>query len=79
MPGNPFIRSAYRWYSRHVLPTIGRLLSRNTEAYGYLPASIEAFATPEELMSLLRKSGFVGVTASPLTFGVVCLYTARRK
>jgi demethylmenaquinone methyltransferase / 2-methoxy-6-polyprenyl-1,4-benzoquinol methylase len=78
MPGNPLIRWTYRWYSRHVLPRIGRMLSSHHEAYGYLPASIEAFATPDELMSLLRKSGFVAVTASPLTFGVVCLYTARR-
>jgi demethylmenaquinone methyltransferase/2-methoxy-6-polyprenyl-1,4-benzoquinol methylase len=78
MPGNSVIRAAYRWYSKHVLPRIGRMLSRHQEAYGYLPASIEAFATPDELLGLLRKTGFVAMTATPLTFGVVYLYTAYR-
>lgn len=77
-PPNPVIRSAYRWYSRHVLPRIGRILSRHDEAYGYLPASIEAFASPDELVTLLRQGGFTHVTASQLTFGVVYLYAATR-
>jgi demethylmenaquinone methyltransferase/2-methoxy-6-polyprenyl-1,4-benzoquinol methylase len=77
-PPNALIRAAYRWYSRHVLPRVGRLLSKHDEAYGYLPASIQAFATPDELVKLLRQSGFTSVSAVPLTFGVVYLYTAFR-
>ncbi len=78
MPSAPVVRSVYRSYSTHVLPWIGRMLSRNHEAYGYLPASIEAFASPDELVKLLRQRGFATVTASPLTFGIVYLYTAQR-
>jgi demethylmenaquinone methyltransferase/2-methoxy-6-polyprenyl-1,4-benzoquinol methylase len=78
MPPNVVIRAAYGWYSRYVLPRVGRLLSKHDEAYGYLPRSIQAFATPDELVKLLRQSGFASVSAVPLTFGVVYLYTARR-
>ena len=78
-PAVPVVRAAYRWYSTHVLPRIGRLLSRHHEAYGYLPASIEAFASPNELVKLLQQSGFTSVTTSPLTFGIVYLYTAFRE
>jgi len=72
-------RSVYGWYLKHVLPRIGRAVSRHDAAYGYLPASIDAFATPEELLTILRQSGFETVSAVPLTLGSVCLYTARRR
>ena len=59
----------------HVLPRIGRLVSRHGAAYGYLPASVSAFASPDEFVAILRHSGFTRVSASPLTFGIVFLYT----
>lgn len=77
-PTTPGIRQLYRWYSARVLPAIGRLVSRNGDAYQYLPASIEAFATPESLVGLLRAAGFADISVRPLTFGTVYLYTAAR-
>lgn len=69
--------SVYLWYLRRVLPKIGRVVSRHRGAYSYLPASIDRFATPDEFVTILRRAGFVDVSAVPLTFGSVCLYTAR--
>jgi demethylmenaquinone methyltransferase / 2-methoxy-6-polyprenyl-1,4-benzoquinol methylase len=77
VPTAPLVRPAYLWYFRHVLPRIGRLVSRHEAAYGYLPASVAAFATPVELIDMLEGVGFTGVAAVPLTFGIVMLYTAR--
>jgi demethylmenaquinone methyltransferase/2-methoxy-6-polyprenyl-1,4-benzoquinol methylase len=65
-------------YFRHILPAIGRLVSRHSAAYGYLPDSVGAFATPTQLMSTLQASGFVDVAAVRMTCGIVFLYTARR-
>ena len=79
VPTAPLIRPAYMWYFNHVLPRIGRAISRNRGAYGYLSASVAAFATPQTLVELLRAAGFSDVTARPLSFGIVCLYTGRRK
>jgi demethylmenaquinone methyltransferase/2-methoxy-6-polyprenyl-1,4-benzoquinol methylase len=72
------VRAVYLAYFRHVLPLIGTLISRHRSAYAYLPASVDAFASPDEFVKVLRQSGFTGVTAVPLTFGIVFLYTARR-
>jgi demethylmenaquinone methyltransferase/2-methoxy-6-polyprenyl-1,4-benzoquinol methylase len=78
LPTIPGWRLAYGWYLKHVLPKIGCAVSRNSVAYGYLAASIDAFATPDELVKILRQAGFVDVSASPLTLGSVILYTGRR-
>ena len=78
VPTLPGWRSLYGWYVRHVLPRIGSAVSQHGGAYHYLPASIDAFATPDELVKILRHAGFAPVAAVPLTFGSVCLYTAAR-
>jgi demethylmenaquinone methyltransferase / 2-methoxy-6-polyprenyl-1,4-benzoquinol methylase len=78
IPTTPLVSSAYRFYFNRVLPAIGRLISKHNAAYGYLPASVGAFASPGEFVNILRQAGFVDVEASPLTFGIVYLYTARR-
>ena len=78
IPTTPVVRSAYLWYFNQVLPRIGRVISRHNAAYGYLPASVGAFATPDEFVTILRQSGFGDIGAAPLTLGIVYLYTARR-
>ena len=78
VPDVPGWRSLYGWYLTHILPRIGRAVSRHDGAYAYLPASIGAFAAPDELVKILRQSGFLEVTAVRLTLGAVCLYVARR-
>lgn len=78
IPRTPGVRGAYLWYFNQVLPRIGQLVSRHNAAYGYLPASVGAFASPDEFVTILRKSGFARIDAVPLTFGIVYLYTAQR-
>jgi demethylmenaquinone methyltransferase/2-methoxy-6-polyprenyl-1,4-benzoquinol methylase len=78
IPTVPGVRGVYLWYFRHILPRIGRLVSRHEGAYEYLPVSVRAFETPDEFVTILRRSGFVEIRAVPLTFGTVFLYTARR-
>lgn len=79
IPQTPGVRAAYLWYFNHVLPRIGRAVSRHNAAYGYLPASVGAFATPDEFVKILRQSGFDRIDAVPLTLGIVYLYIAQRQ
>ncbi|MEQ1731115.1 MAG: bifunctional demethylmenaquinone methyltransferase/2-methoxy-6-polyprenyl-1,4-benzoquinol methylase UbiE [Vicinamibacterales bacterium] len=79
IPTTPGVRAAYLWYFNQVLPRIGKLISKHNAAYGYLPASVGAFATPDEFVTILRQSGFSDIEAVPLTFGIVYLYTAQRQ
>lgn len=78
IPTAPVIRQGYLFYFNHVLPLIGRVISRHNAAYGYLPASVGAFATPDEFVTIMRKSGFSRVDTVPLTFGIVFLYVAQK-
>ncbi len=78
IPATPVVRTLYLWYFQRVLPAIGRLVSRHSAAYGYLPASVGAFASPAEFVAILNRAGFVDVRATPLTFGIVYLYTATK-
>ena len=77
-PGSRLIGPIYRWYSRNILPRIGRALSRHESAYSYLPDSIGAFAYGDEFARILSAAGFSQVEARPLMFGAVYLYTGRK-
>jgi demethylmenaquinone methyltransferase/2-methoxy-6-polyprenyl-1,4-benzoquinol methylase len=76
VPTTPGLSTIYLWYLHNLLPRIGRAISRHNAAYGYLPASIGAFSTPDEFVKLLRQTGFTNICADRLTFGSVILYTA---
>jgi demethylmenaquinone methyltransferase/2-methoxy-6-polyprenyl-1,4-benzoquinol methylase len=78
LPVVPAVRPLYLWYFRHVLPRIGRAVSRHDAAYSYLPASVGAFPWGQAFADLLRGAGFNDVRSRPLTLGIVYLYTARK-
>jgi demethylmenaquinone methyltransferase / 2-methoxy-6-polyprenyl-1,4-benzoquinol methylase len=77
-PRSKLFGPVYRWYSRNILPRIGRAVSRHDAAYTYLPESIGAFAYGDQFAKLLSAAGFSQVQARPLMFGAVYLYTGRR-
>lgn len=77
-PQIPGIKQAYRAYFKYLLPVIGRLGSKHTEAYSYLPASVDRFPEPEAFADMLKSHGFATVRTVPLTFGTVYLYIATR-
>jgi demethylmenaquinone methyltransferase/2-methoxy-6-polyprenyl-1,4-benzoquinol methylase len=78
MPTMPVVSGVYAWYFRAVLPRVGRLISRHSDAYEYLPASVSSFPSGEGFVNILRESGFSAVRSVPLVFGAVYLYVAER-
>jgi demethylmenaquinone methyltransferase/2-methoxy-6-polyprenyl-1,4-benzoquinol methylase len=79
VPRVPAIRALYLWYFRRVLPLIGRVVSGHGAAYTYLPASVTTFMPPADFAALLERAGFIDVRATPLTLGIVYLYTGTRR
>lgn len=67
----------YKFYFKRVLPRIGSLIS-HTSAYSYLPASVEQFPEPEELLERMRDAGFRSVSWTPYTFGIAGLFWGMR-
>ena len=68
------VKQAYTFYSKHILPRIGGAVSKDTGAYEYLPASVEAFPYGEAFLDRLRAAGSTNPSAQPLTFGIASLY-----
>jgi len=64
----------YRVYFKHVLPAIGTMISGVQGPYKYLPASVERFPAPEEMLGRMRQAGFREASWTPYTFGIAGLY-----
>ncbi len=75
-PANAPIKSLYRLYSRNVIPFIGRLVSKDTRAYSYLPESIAACPQREEMTAMMTRAGFKDARYKSLTLGVITIYIA---
>jgi demethylmenaquinone methyltransferase/2-methoxy-6-polyprenyl-1,4-benzoquinol methylase len=72
------IGKLYRIYFSRVLPAIGTLISGVRGPYAYLPASVERFPSPEEMLERMRRAGFREASWTPYTFGIAGLYRGRK-
>jgi demethylmenaquinone methyltransferase/2-methoxy-6-polyprenyl-1,4-benzoquinol methylase len=68
----------YRVYFKHILPAVGTVLSGVKGPYAYLPASVERFPSPEEMLDRMRRAGFREASWTPYTFGIAGLYRGKK-
>jgi demethylmenaquinone methyltransferase / 2-methoxy-6-polyprenyl-1,4-benzoquinol methylase len=73
----PF-KQGYYVYTNFIMPTIGKLFSKDKKAYDYLSNSAQNFPFGEVLNNILRKIGFIDVKHHPQTMGVATIYTATK-
>jgi demethylmenaquinone methyltransferase / 2-methoxy-6-polyprenyl-1,4-benzoquinol methylase len=76
-PGG-LLGSFYRVYFKKVLPAIGTVISGVKGPYAYLPASVERFPSPDEMLGRMHQAGFREVSWTPYTFGIAGLYRGVR-
>lgn len=69
------IKQLYNFYFNSVTPAIGKLFSKNNDAYKYLPESVAAFPDGKNFLTLMHKVGFKDTKFQPLTFGISSIYT----
>ena len=74
----PF-KEGYKFYTKYVLPKIGKLFSKDNNAYTYLSESASVFPYGEALNNILRKTGFINVKDFPQTLGVATIYTSTKQ
>jgi demethylmenaquinone methyltransferase/2-methoxy-6-polyprenyl-1,4-benzoquinol methylase len=70
------LKQLYKLYFHHILPSIGFWVSKDKNAYKYLPESVDSFPSGLDFVAELEKAGFKDCKYYPLHFGVVSLYTA---
>jgi len=73
----PF-RALYLSYFKHVLPFVGRLISKHGSAYSYLPASVLEFPEPPALADIMRSAGLRDVEWQTLTGGIAAIHAGVR-
>ncbi|MCG2461140.1 bifunctional demethylmenaquinone methyltransferase/2-methoxy-6-polyprenyl-1,4-benzoquinol methylase UbiE [Flavobacteriaceae bacterium F89] len=71
-------KQGYYFYTKHILPKIGKLFSRDRSAYSYLSKSAAVFPYGEHFNNILNKIGFIGIENKPQTFGVASIYVATK-
>lgn len=72
-PARP-MRALYLAYFRHVLPAVGRAVSKHRDAYTYLPDSVAEFPAPEPLAERMRAAGLRDVGFDRVTFGIAAIH-----
>lgn len=76
-PKNTPFKQIYHFYFRRILPLVGRLVSRDNNAYTYLPESVMEFPDGERFLAILADVGFVENKCFPQSFGIASIYEAR--
>lgn len=77
-PQGPLFGWLYRLYFHRGLPWLGGLISGDSQAYKYLPASVSAFPAPQELSRMMEEVGFHNVHFRTMTGGIVTLHVGRK-
>jgi demethylmenaquinone methyltransferase/2-methoxy-6-polyprenyl-1,4-benzoquinol methylase len=73
-----FFSKIIDFYMTKILPTIGGLVSKNYQAYKYLPDSIEGFLTTSMLTNELQEAGFTMKYTKSFSFGISTLLIAQK-
>ena len=73
----PF-KQLYRFYFQNILPLVGRMVSKDSSAYTYLPESVDHFPHGQAFCDIADSNGFKKTTCIPLTFGISSIYLARK-
>ncbi len=70
------LKQLFNLYFRYILPTVGRLTSKDPRAYKYLYESVQAFPDYDRFLSVLKKLGYKKCEYIILTAGICCIYKA---
>ncbi|WP_306639563.1 bifunctional demethylmenaquinone methyltransferase/2-methoxy-6-polyprenyl-1,4-benzoquinol methylase UbiE [Sanyastnella coralliicola] len=73
----PF-KQLYWFYFKAILPIVGRLFSKDSRAYTYLPESVAAFPEGDEFLEIMKRCGYTSVERKALTGGIATIYTGKK-
>lgn len=71
-------RYLYNFYMGYIAPQLGKIFSKNKDAYRYLNDSVQAFPEGKEFINILNKSGYSDTSHEPLSLGICTIYIGRK-
>ena len=78
IPQNRIFRRIFHFYFFHILPFVGRLVSKDAHAYNYLPVSVQTFPHGADFINKMENCGFSNIKIRSLTFGIAAVYTGMK-
>ena len=77
-PKNVGIKGFYNFYMKFIAPGLGKLISKNRDAYQYLNDSVKAFPEGNEFVKILNESGYSGTYFKTLSLGICTIYCGKK-
>lgn len=78
-PVLPVFKQFYTLYMTVIAPQLAGLFKTNKQAYQYLNKSAHAFPDRNKFVNIMEGAGFIKTSFNPLTLGICCIYTGRKK
>ena len=72
------VKQTFGFYSRYIIPFLGKRISKDEKAYAYLPESVAAFPEGEDFLSILRELGYQHVKAQTVSGGIATIYSGTK-
>ncbi len=72
------VKQSYHFYSKYIMPKVGRSISKDDAAYTYLPESIEAFPEGDDFLDIYRKVGYKNVSRREVSGGIATIYIGEK-
>ncbi len=72
------IKQLYHFYFRYITPMVGRIFSKSSNAYTYLPNSVAVFPEGDEMCVILQKTGFKHPICKNVSFGIASIYHSEK-
>jgi demethylmenaquinone methyltransferase / 2-methoxy-6-polyprenyl-1,4-benzoquinol methylase len=77
-PKNFPMKQIFNFYFKNIMPTIGKLVSKDASAYTYLPQSVKVFPDGDDFLKIFQTAGFKNTKCIPLTFGISSIYIGEK-
>lgn len=77
-PSAPVVKQVYHLYMKYITPKIGKMISKNDDAYQYLNDSVERFPEKQSFVNILNQLGYRNAFYKTLTLGICSIYCAEK-
>jgi demethylmenaquinone methyltransferase/2-methoxy-6-polyprenyl-1,4-benzoquinol methylase len=77
-PSLPLVRTLYNFYMKFITPKVGKLISKNNDAYQYLNNSVQQFPEKETFIHILNQSGYRHSFYKTLSLGICTIYCGEK-
>lgn len=73
-PSSAGFKQLYQFYMNYITPSVGKVFSKNKDAYQYLNDSVQAFPEGNQFLNILNEAGFTQTYLKKLSFGICTIY-----